>query len=396
MYAFLASLIFVAAGEVAPPPPPTLPDTEVVRYLKPVELIEWNNALRITSAGLARVKVGQSIQATSGTAAARNGPKVGGLTETPEQVKARTQKIVDEGNAQIEKASPSLVRLRSLASMRAAELVKPVTFEVDCVQKPWDVAVAQSAASIQKFARNAGYSQVHLVGSFALIGGKELTRPATLTSAIRSACTKADGLLLAAAPAEGYLYQPIAGQVAPSMSKGGKPAAAQRQSALLWGEFYSLSSDGTMGVLFLRLADAYTMRIIASEATFTVIDSVGPIKAPITCTLSLQDSRSFIPRLSTSDWILGFENDSNPLGSAIIAHLCAAQTGLSVSAGPYLMIVTKGGRPGPDGVRVKWRAAPATTDGSHLAFDVSGQIEGASPVDVGLLTLKIALPAPPK
>ena len=114
MYAFLASLIFVAAGEVAPPPP-SIPDTEVVRYLRSNELVEWSSAMRINSAGETRVKTGQSIQKTSGGGSAPdNAPKVGGLTETAEQLKARTQKMIDEGNAQIQQALPSLTRLRAV------------------------------------------------------------------------------------------------------------------------------------------------------------------------------------------------------------------------------------------------------------------------------------------
>ena len=50
MHALLASLIFLAAGEVAPPPP-SIPDTEVVRYLRSNELVEWNSAMRISMAG---------------------------------------------------------------------------------------------------------------------------------------------------------------------------------------------------------------------------------------------------------------------------------------------------------------------------------------------------------
>ena len=80
-----------------------------MRYLRPNELAEWTSAMRINSAGETRVRTGQSIMRTSGGGVApANAPKVGGLTETPEEVKARSQKMVDEGNAQIQQALPSL------------------------------------------------------------------------------------------------------------------------------------------------------------------------------------------------------------------------------------------------------------------------------------------------
>mgnify|MGYP000966741516 CR=1 FL=1 len=119
MNLFLASLIFIAAGEVAPPP--SIPDTEVGRYLKSNELIEWTSSMRANSAGETRVKTGQSIMKMSNDTLPANAPKAGSISETPEQIKIRAQKIIDEGNAQIQQALPSLVRLRAIAAVRAAE-----------------------------------------------------------------------------------------------------------------------------------------------------------------------------------------------------------------------------------------------------------------------------------
>jgi len=47
MNALLASLLLLAVGEPVPPPP--VPDAEVVRYLKPAELAEWHNSMRINA-----------------------------------------------------------------------------------------------------------------------------------------------------------------------------------------------------------------------------------------------------------------------------------------------------------------------------------------------------------
>lgn len=396
MIALLASLIFVAAGEVAPPPPPSIPDPEVVRYLKSNELAEWNSAMRITLAGESRAKTGQSILATTtAIASANKGPKIGGLTETPEQVKARAQKMIDEGNAQIQQALPSLTRLRAAAALRAAEKTKPVTFAADFAPVSWNVAVTQSAVRLQKLARDSGYSKVHFIGSISLLGDGKLARPADMTADIRAAWGKADDKSLAPVPAEGYAYVPAVEKGAPSLSKGLKPAAAPKQLAVFWAEYYAVSSEGSRGLLFLRLADAHTMKLIASEAAYTEFGAaVAPVGA---CSVELRDDRSFIPRLADSgEWVLGFDRASNPLGSALLAHLSIAQTKVGVSAAPYVVIVAGGGPASSEGVRAKWRAITATAPAGAVAFQVSSIPTGAEAIEVGQLTLKIAVPAAAK
>lgn len=396
MHAFLASLIFVAAGEVAPPPPPAIPDAEVVRYLKPNELIEWNSAQRVTTAGENRVKTGQSILKTSGGAVADGkGPKVGGLSETPEQVKARTQKMIDEGNAQIQQALPTLVRLRSAAAARAAERTKPVAFAADLAPTAANVAVAQAVVRLQKQARDLGYAKVHLIGSISLLGDGKLNRPEDLTADIRAAWIKADDKSLAAAPAEGYAYVPGVDKGAPSLSKGLKPATAPKQVAVLWAEFYAAPAAGPRGLLFLRLADAFGMRLLASEVAYT---ELGSAAAPAgVCAVSLRDERSFLPRLSEGgDWVLGFDRASDPLGSALLAHLSVTQSKVGIAAAPYVVIVAGGGPASADGVRAKWRAVPAAAPAGALAFQVSSIAVGGEAVDVGQLSLKVAQPAAAK
>ena len=396
MYALLASLIFVAAGEVAPPPPPAIPDAEVVRYLKPNEMIEWNSAMRVTTAGENRVKTGQSILKTSGGASADNkGPKVGGLTETPEQVKARTQKMIDEGNAQIQQALPTLVRLRNAAAARVAEKTKPVTFAADVAPTALNVAVAQSVVRLQKQARDLGYAKVHLIGSISLLGDGKLNRPEDLSADIRAAWNKADDKSLAAVPTEGYAYVPGVDKGAPSLSKGLKPATASKQVAVLWAEFYAAPVAGPRGLLFLRLADAYGMRLLASEVAYTELGS-ATVPAGV-CQIALRDDRSFLPRLSEGgDWVLGFDRASDPLGSALLAHLSVTQSKVGVAAAPYVVIVAGGGPAGADGVRAKWRAVAATAPAGAIAFQVASLPAVGEAVEVGQLSLKVALPAATK
>lgn len=395
MHALLASLIFIAAGEVAPPAPPAIPDAEVVRYLKSNELVEWNNALRISKAGETRVKTGQSILATVGGSVAAAGPKVGGLTETPEQVKARSQKIIDEGNAQIQQALPSLTRLRGAAAARAAELVKPVEFAEDFAQKPWEAAVAQAVGRLQKTARDTGFAQTHLIGGIAVLGDRSLSRPAMLTQDIRAAWTKLDERSLAPVPADGYAH--VAGQPAPALAKSLKPAAAPKQVGVLWGEFYALTSDGSVGLLFLRLADGHSMRIIASEVALTEFGPRASHGVALNAVVALRDERSFLPRLAQGgEWVLGFGRASDPLGSALLAHLCVSQTKVGISAAPYLFIVAGGAPVAPESLRARWNVAQTETDGSYLAYSVASQAEALAAVDVGQLTLRVTAPAPAK
>ena len=395
MPALLASLMFLAAGEVAPPAPPAIPDAEVVRYLKSNELVEWSNSLRISMAGESRVKTGQSILATVGGSVAATGPKVGGLTETPEQVKVRTQKIIDEGNAQIQQALPSLTRLRGVAAARAAELIKPVDFTEDFTQKPWEAAVAQGVGRLQKISRDMGFTQTHLIGGIAVLGDRSLSRPAMLSQDVRAAWTKLDERSLAPAPADGYAHVP--GQPAPALAKSLKPATAVKQVGVLWVEFYALTSDGSVGVLFLRLADAYSMRIISSEVALTEFGPRASRGVALNCALELRDDRSFLPRLAQGgEWVLGFSRTSDPLGSALLAHLCVSQTKVGISAAPYLFIVAGGTPVAPESLRARWNVGQKETDGSYLAYSVGSQADALPAVDVGQLTLRVTAPAPVK
>ena len=73
MNALLASLLMLAVGEPVTPPP--VSDAEVVRQLKPAELAEWHNSMRVNALGESRIKAGQSIVSTS-TASAPSAMKM--------------------------------------------------------------------------------------------------------------------------------------------------------------------------------------------------------------------------------------------------------------------------------------------------------------------------------
>ncbi len=387
MFALLASLLTLAAGVAAAPPVVT--DEEVVRQLKPAELAEWHNTMRITALGQARIRQGQSIMETSiAAAASTKGMKVGGLTETPEQIKARAQKIIDEGNKQVQQAAPSLARLRLVAAQRVAEQMKPIDFSVGITAAAPSAALDAAVGRLHKQAVDLGYTSAHLIGSLR-VSSAGLERPVTLTADLRTAWSRLAGVDLAAVPAEGYAYVPAVAPAAPALSKGLKPATAPKQLAVLWAEQYVVGSRGTQTLLFLRLADAHSFRLIASELVLTDVSA-----PPVVGAIALRDERSFIPRLAQNgEWTFGFERDSHPVGSALLAHLCLTQTKLSVAGDAYVAIVAGGGPAGGE-VGAKWRAtvveAPATGSAAAVtAFRIEGIPVGGDAVPVGSLTLRV-------
>ncbi|MEK0438733.1 MAG: hypothetical protein ACO29B_01520 [Opitutales bacterium] len=388
MYALLASFLLLAAGEPVPPPP--VPDSEVVRQLQPPELAEWHNSMRVNALGESRIKAGQSIMATSTAASASTkGLKTGGLSETPEQIKARAQKIIDEGTAQVRQVAPSLARLRLLAAQRVAEKTKPIQFSAELAAAAPAAALDAAVGRLHKQASDLGYASAHLIGSLR-VSAAGLERPADLTADLRSAWSRRTGVALAAVPSEGYAYVPGVSPAAPSLSKGLKPATAAKQLAVLWAEQYALTADGSQALLFLRLADAHSFQLVASELVL-VEQRAGA--TPVVCAFQLRDDRSFIPRLTQggAPWVFGFERDSQPIGSALLAHICLSQTKLSVAADAYVAIVAGGG-PAGGVVGAKWRASVAEAPAGSIAFQVEGVPVGGAAVPVGLLTVRVGPP----
>ena len=386
MNALLASLLLLAVGEPVPPPP--VPDAEVVRYLKPAELAEWHNSMRINALGEGRIKAGQSILTTNAAAVA-SGPKIGSLSETPEQIKVRAQKIIDEGTAQVRQVAPSLARLRLAAAQRVAEKTKPVEYAAELAGTAPAVALDAAVGRLHKQAVDLGYTSAHLIGSLR-VSSAGLERPADLTAELRAAWSRRTGAALAVVPEEGYAYVPAVAPAAPALSKELKPASAPKQFAVLWAEQYALTADGSQALLFLRLADAHSFQLVASEVVFVDLRAAT---TPAVCAFVLRDERSFVPRLTLggTPWVFGFERDSQPIGSALLAHLCLAQTKLSVAADAYVAIVAGGG-PAGGVVRAKWRAIVAEAPAGALAFQVEGVPVGGTAVPVGLLTVRVGAP----
>ena len=177
MFALLASLFVVAAGEPAAGPP-LLPDVEVTRYLRTGELSEWGNAMRLIEQGMTRAQTGQGIVTSAAT------PRIG---ETPEQVRARGEKMIAEGKALIARAQPSLARLRVVATTRHAEQTKAVALGLDLVQTEWGYSLNLAAIRFQKLARDGAFAQVHLVGAATLLADGKVAASPAVADGLRAA-----------------------------------------------------------------------------------------------------------------------------------------------------------------------------------------------------------------
>lgn len=382
MLALFASLVVFAAGETATPPPvPLIPDPEVPRYLNTPERAEWGRAVRQIELGQARVQQGMSIMA-----APRLESK-GAFAETAEQVKARAQKIIDEGRAQLAQAQPSLTRLRNVAGTRYLEVTKTVNLSLDLPQTLWNYSLTLSAVRLQKIARDQGFKQQHLVGAVTILEGNKPLRTNALTEQLRAAWNKADPKALSPAPANGY---------AGSWSTGSAPSQP-RQFAFIWAEVYPLTADNSASLLFVRMADAWTKRVIASEVYLTTTGPADAFPKVYSGAISLKDEKSFIPRLAGSgDWVLSYDRSSSPLGTALMRHLCVRVGNIGVSSAEILPDVVGEASPAtPAAAAASWIV---TTDGgSNLvkSFKVASAAAGADKTEVGQLLLKLEEPAKP-
>lgn len=391
MKTLLASLLLLAA-DAKPPAPPPVPDSEIPSYLSRAELSEWGSAMRQIQLGEERVRQGNSIIASASVKRTTQGA----FGETPEQVRARGQKMVKDGMEQIRRAQPSITKLRALAAVKKADLTKPVVHALEVPRHDWAMATSLAAVRLQKAARDGGFKHVHLLGAAVFTDAKS-TRSVALSDSLRAAWDKADAKALSPVPASGYAYlAPPSGEGASAFSADLPRASTPRTVAVIWAEIFPLSSDASAGLLFVRLADAFSSRVIASEAFLT---SVGPVDAPLrelNAKLSLADARSFIPRLAASgEWLLSYDRSSPALGVALLRHLCVRDGRVLVGSSAPAAAVLGGDAPSLDGARAAWSVVSAASSGLSRSYRVSGGA-GTDLVSVGELDLRITEPPPAK
>jgi hypothetical protein len=382
-----ASLLFLAAGEA--PSLPVLTDVEVVGQLRPPELTEWHGAMQAVAQGETRLKQGQSIMATSLSAANSSKlGKLGELAESPEKIRLRAQKIIDQGNAQIQQAMPSVRRLRLIAAQRVANLSKPLELQVSLAPQALPLALAEASGRLQKQAAAAGFKKTHVVGSLSLSAEGVLDRPAALTAQVRAAWNKAGPNAHEPVPEPGYAYVPPSGPTARfALSKGLAPVDVSGQEAVIWAEAYALSPDGARAVLFLRLADASTLRLLASEAAF--VDLRGGSAPATACVAVFRDEKRLLARpVAAGEQVCGFAAGSHPVGSAFLAHFSVTQSRLGITATPYFVIVAGAGLAPAETLVAKWRATLRVPAGVELAYDIASVPANGAAVEVGRLTVK--------
>lgn len=370
-------------------------DQEVPRYLRGGELAEWSRARQMHDAGQSRIAQGTSIINTPRV------QSVGKGFETPAEAKARGDKMVKEGQEQVARANLTLSRLRVNASNRLAEMTKTVNDAADLPAQSWDDGLLLSAIRGIKAARDAGCSKHHLVGTWSFDAqGVPQANPA-LYESLRGAWTKAQAErpLLQPIPAGGYrLGAPAANGAPPSFAAGWTPPARPGETALAWVEIHALSDEASL--VFLRVADANTLRLLASEA---FLSSPNGAKPSVRGTMSLRDDRSFLPRLATQPtWRLGYASGSPALGAAILRHLCYRLGHVTVWADDALLGLLPGS-PGASRATAVWELRPLPAPGAKPgspapAFQRAYRLSSAAneqSVDVGELALRLESEAKP-
>jgi hypothetical protein len=328
-------------------------DLEIPRYLRGGELAEWSRARQMHDAGQSRIAQGTSII---------NAPRVqnaGKGFETPAEAKARGEKMVKEGQEQVARANLTLGRLRANAAHRFAEMTKTVNDAADLPAQSWEEGLLLAAVRGVKSARDAGCARHHLVGTWSFDAqGLPQANP-VLDDAFRAAWTKAQAErdLLQAIPAGGYrLAPPAADGTPPSFASGWVPPARPGDIALAWVEIHALTDEASL--VFVRVADAHTLRLLASEA---FLCSPNGAKPDLRGSMSLRDDRSFLPRLATQPaWRLGYPAGTPALGAAVLRHLCYRLGHVTVWADDALVGLLPGS-PGPSRANAAWdlRAVPA-------------------------------------
>ena len=383
MYAFLASIVLLAAAETAPAPVKLISDPEVPLYLKSNqgEVTEWSKALRQFELGQQRFQQGNSIL---------NAPRVttvGAFQETPEQVKARAQKIIDEGKAQMVAATQTLDRLRKVATARFIDSTKTVNLTEDLAQSKLGYCLNLASVRLQKISRDGGYKTNHIVGSVTVLNdGKVLKTPA-VTESLRAAWSKADASALASVPEGGYSYK--VGTVAPQLSKEWK-VSSPRNTTVVWVEVYGLNNDNSLTLLLVRMADAYTMRLIGSEIYLTTFNPSDVSTKVYRATVNLRDEKSFLPRLSNlNDWVVAYDRTNSLLGNALLRHLCLSDSKVGVGASQSLVDVLGGDAPSLDGAKATWKISLSDATDLNKNFKLSCESSGSDVFDVGLLSLKL-------
>lgn len=385
MYALLASFALLAAAETAPAPVKLISDPEVPQYLKANqgEVIEWGRAVQQLEKGQQRLQQGNSIL---------NAPRItttGAFQETPEQAKARAQKIIDEGKVQVSGAAATLDRLRRVATARYKDLHKTVDLSENLPQSKVGYCLNLASVRLQKIARDGGYKAHHIVGSMTVLNDGRVLKTPAVTESLRAAWTKADATGLAPVPEEGYSYKVGSDATAPQLTKDWK-VSSPRNATVVWVEVYGLTNDNSLTLLMVRMADAYTMRLIGSEMYLTTFNPSESVAKVYHATVNLRDEKSFLPRLAASgDRVVSYARTNSPLGNALLKHLCLSDSKVGVGASQSLVDILGGDAPSLDGATATWKITSLEGNDLNKNFKISCEASGSDVIEVGQLLIKL-------
>jgi len=385
MYALLASFALLAAAETAPAPIKLISDPEVPQYLKANqgEVVEWGKALQQLEKGQQRLQQGNSIL---------NAPRItttGAFQETPEQAKARAQKIIDEGKAQMSAAAVTLDRLRRVATARYKDLTKTVDLTESLTQSKVGYCLNLASVRLQKIARDGGYKVNHIIGSMTVLNDGKILKTPAVTESLRAAWTKADATGLAPVPEDGYSYKVGSDATAPQLTKDWK-VSSPRNATVVWVEVYGLTNDNSIALLMVRMADAFTMRLIGSEMYLTTFNSSESLAKVYNAKVNLRDEKSFLPRLSSSgDRVVSYSRTNSLLGNALLKHLCLSESKVGVGASQSLVDILGGDAPSLDGAMATWKITSLEASDLSKNFKISCESSGSDVIEVGLLSIKL-------
>jgi len=385
MYALLASFALLAAAETAPAPIKLISDPEVPQYLKANqgEVVEWGKALQQLEKGQQRLQQGNSIL---------NAPRItttGAFQETPEQAKARAQKIIDEGKAQMSAAAVTLDRLRRVATARYKDLTKTVDLTESLTQSKVGYCLNLASVRLQKIARDGGYKVNHIIGSMTVLNDGKILKTPAVTESLRAAWTKADATGLAPVPEDGYSYKVGSDATAPQLTKDWK-VSSPRNATVVWVEVYGLTNDNSIALLMVRMADAFTMRLIGSEMYLTTFNSSESLAKVYNAKVNLRDEKSFLPRLSSSgDRVVSYSRTNSLLGNALLKHLCLSESKVGVGASQSLVDILGGDAPSLDGAMATWKITSLEGNDLSKNFKISCEASGSDVIEVGLLSIKL-------
>jgi hypothetical protein len=359
-------------AEEAAKPVTTLSDEDVRGLLERAEIAQWERTVSVR-AGLVRDLERAKVKATG---SGLTGTELYGFeSDTPEQRKAKAEKLVQDLAAKIADVDKTLGTMREIAASR----VKAASFSVACPILQLKEAFAISSGELRAAAGADGYKTLSLAGVFVPLNGT-MAADSGLTDALRAALTsEANGPVVEAAP---------------TFSAGALNVASDKKTGVVVAEVHPLKTIG--GALWsVRLVDAATFRVVAASSAF--IPSPAALEAakkdysnrdkqPTSYEISVQDRRNFVARLGAginlSFGVEGTGAEATMLRAALV-------TRKNPALNDFAFLASVLGGPKTDSVsKALWVIQPGADVGNFAlgARQVGGRSSAVAPVgEVSLL-----------